>query len=68
MAGASGDGTEDALAATGAEQLPDLETLLAEAGLEQPMPKRGDIYPPPAPGIREDKPILFKHDDTDRGN
>jgi hypothetical protein len=32
------------------------------------MPKRGDISPPPAPGIREDKPILFKHDDTDRGN
>jgi DivIVA domain-containing protein len=69
MAGASGsDGTGDELAATGAEQLPDLETLLAEAGLEQPMPKRGDISPPPAPGIREDKPILFKHDETDRGN
>jgi DivIVA domain-containing protein len=46
-------------------EVPDLETLLAEAGVEDVKPPK-DIAPPPAPGIPKDNVILFDPNDPDR--
>jgi DivIVA domain-containing protein len=45
--------------------VPDLETLLAEAGVEDVKPPK-DIAPPPAPGVPRDNVILFDPNDPDR--
>jgi hypothetical protein len=47
--------------------VPDLETLLAEAGVEELKPTtEQDIAPPPAPGIASDNLILFDPNDPDQ--
>jgi len=49
--------------------VPDLETVLAEAGADEVPPPAGDgdeIAPPPIPRRREDNLILFDPDDESR--
>ncbi len=62
MAGAGGDEGEDGRRFP---DVPDLETLLAEAGVEEAKAPR-DIAPPPAPGVPKDHVILFDPNDPDR--
>ena len=45
--------------------VPDLETVLAEAGAEEPQGS-GDLVPPPIEGRRDDNLILFDSDEKNR--
>jgi DivIVA domain-containing protein len=47
-------------------EVPDLETLLSEAGGEELRPSGQDIAPPAAPGVTSDNMILFDPDDPER--
>jgi len=71
MAGASTDFAAGAPKADSTprefEGVPDLETVLAEAGADDPPPSGDDgIAPPPAPGITDDNLILFDPEEKDR--
>jgi len=65
MAGAEGGRGGD-LAPDRFRGVPDLETVLAEAGIEEVSPPPADeISPPPAPRRPEDSLVLFDPDDDD---
>jgi DivIVA domain-containing protein len=70
MAGASSEyGAKATAGATPREfeGVPNLETVLAEAGADDPPPSGDpDIEPPPAPGITDDNLILFDPEEKDR--
>ncbi len=59
----------DGVVGRGFPEVPDLETLLAEAGVEEVEPseesEEEDIQPPPAPGGARDNVLLFDPNDPD---
>jgi DivIVA domain-containing protein len=66
MAGAS-SAAEKSSSSDRYRDVPDLETLLAEAGAAESRPTEAeDIAPPPPPGIERDNVILFDPNDPDR--